>query len=511
MREVYRALDAGGDRPALADAVERFSCCQLLDRARELVSVLREGYGVGPGTPVAVLAWSSPHAFALQLAVHHLGGRLVAVHPGAPASEQAAFLRSCRAELVVLEGPRFGDSGRALEACLPSGSAIGSLSPIEGFSWLGGPSSTHSIPEISDDFSTVLYTGGTTGSPKPVLQGGRFYRMVLQVAAWGAAGTGRCGADFVCTSLTHASGQMSAILSLLGGRALEARQDCTAEELLELIERRCVTGLFLFPSKLGHLLDMVIATRWRRPRNLRYLTYGGGPMSVARIDEAQRLLCPELTQVYGLTEATLVCSLGPDEHRDPMRRHLRSCGRAIPYMECQVRADDGSRLPTGDVGDVCVRGPFATPGYLDEAGTLRPFPGGWCRTGDIGRLDRDGYLYLVDRAKDVIVTGTSTNLYSQLLEDQILQCPSVAQAAVIGVPDRVHCETAHACLVPAAGSVIDVEELNRAIVEAMGEPYRLASVDICDSLPQTSLGKIDKAALRARFWSKPEDRVALRE
>lgn len=510
MREVYRVLDAGGDRPALADAVERFSCCQLLDRARELVSVLRESYAVGPGTPVALLAWSSPHAIALQLAVHHLGGRLVAVHPAAPASEQAAFIRSCRAELVVLEGPRFEASGRALEAYLPTGSTIGSLSPIEGFSWLGGISSTHPIPDVRDDFSTVLYTGGTTGSPKLVLQGGRFYRMVLQVAAWGA-GSRRSGADFVCTSLTHASGQMSAILSLLGGRGLEARQDCPADELLELIERRDVTGLFLFPSKVNYLLDAVIATHWRRPRKLRDLTYGGGPMSVARIDEAQRLLCPELTQVYGLTEATIVCSLGPDEHRDPQRRHLRSCGRAIPYMECQVRADDGTSLPAGDVGEVCVRGPFATPGYLDEGGDLRPLSGGWCSTGDIGRLDPDGYLYLVDRAKDVVVTGTSTNLYSQLVEDRILQCPSVAQAAVIGVPDRVHCEAVHACLVPAAGSVIDVEELNRMIVQAMGQPYHLDSVDICDSLPQTSLGKVDKAVLRARFWSNPEHRVALRE
>lgn len=475
-------------------------------QARELVlrlaSALHE-QRVRPGDGVAVLAGNRPETTLLQFALHLLGARAVWLSTGVAAREQADFLRRASVSVFVYDSDHFAERAYLLadEVDLPRVLSLGE-SPHPDLLALARRSSSLPASAVAGagDVCTVFYTGGTTGQPKLVRHGHTFYDLARRIAAVTPVTADRSHRYLACLPIGHSSGQLSVLLALLRGATVVPMNGFDAGTVLRAIERHRITGTFLVPPLLYELLDHpALATT--DISSLRCLTYGGSWTAPERLREAVRVLGPVLQQVYGMVEAGVVAALGTTEHDLGAPERLRSCGRPLSMAQVRIRDHDGRDVPASEMGEICVRGPLVMKDYwLQPELTTQTVRDGWLYTGDIGHLDSDGYLYITDRAKDVIITGrNATNVYSRLVEDVLLEHPGVRQVAVVGHADDHLGEVVRACVVAApagrSGSELAVE-LRTLVRRRLGELYEPARVEVVDRLPRTSMGKIDKRALR---------------
>jgi fatty-acyl-CoA synthase len=240
--------------------------------------------------------------------------------------------------------------------------------------------------------------------------------------------------------------------------------------------------------------------------------YTGAPPAPSRLRQAIGRFGPVMHQYYATTEHGMITQLLPGQH-DLSRPHLlQSCGKPVPSVDVELRDDNGPVTGAGQVGEVWVRSPMVTEGYWrDPEATRDLLVGGWARTGDLAYRDDEGYLYLVDRAKDVIVTGpTSDNVYSRLLDDFLGTLPGISQAAAVGVPDAQWGEAVHVFLVPEGGTRPDPGEIRRLVAQALGDLYKPKSFSVVARLPRTTLDKIDKKALRAAYLAEAGNDGVLR-
>ncbi len=362
-----------------------------------------------------------------------------------------------------------------------------------------------------------LYTSGTTGLPKGAVLSARNFAPILE----GADEIFDVGPDMVsmvAMPLFHIGGTGWALASMSrGGRAVVVR-DFVPAAVLGAIERHRVTHAFLVPAVLNLLLGApeMVGTDLG---SLRTIFYGASPISDDLLVRAMAGFGCRFAQVYGLTETTgAITTLLPEDHDPdgPRARLLRSAGRPFSHVELRiVDPETGAELPPGSVGEVWTRSEQNMIGYWgkpDESASVLT-DDGWFRSGDAGWLDDDGYLFLHDRIKDMIITG-GENVYPAEVENALLAHPSVADAAVIGIPDEKWGETVKAIVVPTPGAIgrdDDPAALSADILAATRE--RLAhykcptSVDYVDVLPRNPSGKILKRELRAPYWSGQDRRV----
>jgi fatty-acyl-CoA synthase len=291
------------------------------------------------------------------------------------------------------------------------------------------------------------------------------------------------------------------MLTLLRGGTVLLREGFDADDVWRAIAEDGVTGLFLVPPLLYELLDHERG-ELADTSALRTVSYGGASTTPDRLLQAIDRFGPVLQQVYGMVEAGVIAALSSGEH-DPARpRRLESCGRPVRVAEVRIRADERD-LSVDEIGEIQVRGPLVTTGYWSRpelnSDLLRA---GWLRTGDLGFLDEDGMLHIVDRMKDVIITGRhATTVPSRLVEDVLADHDLVGQAAVVGVADDRLGERIHAVVVPAHGTRLRpglADALRSLVRSRLGVLYEPASVEVVSSLPLTPLGKVDKLVLRAR-------------
>ena len=271
-----------------------------------------------------------------------------------------------------------------------------------------------------------------------------------------------------------------------------------------MIEKHKITTTFLVPVMIYMLLD----SRRRRPptcRAWRRLIYGASAMSPTRLAEGIRKWGPIFFQCYGQSEAPMVLShLKKADHDLDRPERLASCGRPTPWVRLALLDDDNNEVDPGESGEICVRGPLVMAGIpRPPEQTAEAFAGGWMHTGDVGRFDEDGFLYIVDRKKDMIISG-GFNVFPREVEDVIATHPSVAQVAVIGVPDETWGEAVKAVVVPRPGESVDAGELVALVKQAKGPVQAPKSVDIVDAIPLSALGKPDKKALREQYWGDRE-------
>jgi long-chain acyl-CoA synthetase len=281
--------------------------------------------------------------------------------------------------------------------------------------------------------------------------------------------------------------------------------------VIQTIERYRITNMTAVPTMLRMLLDHPQAKR-RDLSSLRTVTFGGAPMPGALLSELLALAPgTRFLHCYGMTETTASCTTLPGHYVMPEGRHLGkalSIGRAMLGHDIAILDPEDCELVPGLVGEIVVRGPTVTAGYWRKpelsAATLR---GGWLHTGDAGYLDEDGFLFIVDRLKDMIITG-GENVYSREVEDVVYAFPGVAQCAVIGVPDERWGERVHAIVAPSPGRSLDPEALIahcRAHIAGYKCPR---SVDVrSDPLPLSGANKIDKASLRAPYWAERRSKL----
>ncbi len=267
--------------------------------------------------------------------------------------------------------------------------------------------------------------------------------------------------------------------------------------MLAAIERERISHMFLLPPLLYQLMDHPEVDR-TDTSSLRMLTYGGCASSPTRLAAAVRRFGPVLNQFYGQNEAGVISMLSPQDH-DPRRPELlRTAGKIMEGVEVAVRDADGRRLPAGEHGEICVRSPHVMKGYWKQPElTAEVLRDGWLHTGDIGFVDSDGYVTIVDRLKDMIVV-VGGHVYTVELEDVLNSHPQVLQSAVLGVPDANLVERVHAVVVRTPGGDVGEKELRAMVRDRKGAMYEPASIAFVDALPLTDAGKPDKKLLRGR-------------
>ncbi len=346
-------------------------------------------------------------------------------------------------------------------------------------------------------------TGGTTGRPKGVML---THRNLLVFAAHLMLGTPyRDGVpvNLAAAPMTHTAGVLSLATAARGGRlVIMARPDPAL--IPELIAEHRVTEFFLPPTVIYRLLE-VPGIEGHDYSSLRYFIYGAAPMSVDKLRRAIEVFGPVMTQFYGQTEApATIAYLSPAEHIEngqPARdERLAACGRPMPLVKVAIVDDAGRPLVQGETGEICVRGDLVMKGYYgDEEQTARTIVDGWLHTGDVGRLDAEGYLHITDRKKDMIISG-GFNVYPSEIEQVIWSHPAVQDCAVIGVPDDDWGEAVKAVVECKPGMSVERTALIDLCKSRLGSVKAPKSVDFVDALPRSSIGKVLKRELRDRYW-----------
>jgi acyl-CoA synthetase (AMP-forming)/AMP-acid ligase II len=294
-------------------------------------------------------------------------------------------------------------------------------------------------------------------------------------------------------------------MTLFSGGALFLDYDFDIGKILGLIERERITSTFFTPPLYYQLLDHPDLDR-TDTSSLQMVSVGGSACAPSRLVEGIERLGPVLRPVYGMTEAPLLTALPALGSQPGFRDRLASCGQPYGDIRVEIRDGKGVALPPGEAGAVWVSGGLTMSGYWGQPQlTEETLVDGWLGTGDVGYLDADGYLFLVDRQKDIIITGLgSTNVYTRPVEDVLAGHPGVSAAAVIGVPDEEEGEAVHAVVVPAAGATVTPEELRELVRSELNDIWTPKRVEFVDELPLTDVGKVDKNALRDRYAAQAE-------
>ena len=348
--------------------------------------------------------------------------------------------------------------------------------------------------------ASLMYTSGTTGAPKAVVLTHRSWERVADRTEE-VLGFSEGEVILHVAPLTHGAGFLLLPTLRRGGHNLLCRS-YDAARTVSLIDERGVTGMFMVPSMIRMLLD-ALPDGWTPPDTLRRVYYAGSPIDAQTLREAARRFPGRMIQSFAQMESPMFFTVldAVDHERalaDPDSPLVRSAGRVLPRVELRIADDNGADLPPGEAGEILARAPQTMIGYWNRPeATAEALADGWLHTGDVGYLTDDGYLYIVDRKKDMIVTGGS-NVYAREVEDVLHRLPQVAEAAVVGLPDRIWGEAVTAVVVPAGDDRDEAAVIAgcRNWLAGYRVPKRVVWVD---ALPRNPYGKVLKRELRDRL------------
>jgi fatty-acyl-CoA synthase len=301
-----------------------------------------------------------------------------------------------------------------------------------------------------------------------------------------------------CTPLSHAGAAMF-LPTLMKGGTMLVLPGFDPPQVMQAIQDHRINCMMLVPTMIYALLDHPRFAQFDLS-SLQTIFYGASAISPVRSKEAIERIGPVFFQFYGQAEAPMsVCVLRKSEHHVNDMRRLASCGRPVPWVHVELLDSNHAPVADGEPGEICVRGPLVMDGYRNNAElTAEAFSAAWLHTGDVAVRDPDGFLRIIDRTKDMIISG-GFNIYPREIEDILSEHPSVSQVAVIGVPHPKWGEAVKALVVLRAGHTASAQELIALVVERKGSFQAPKSVEFIDSIPQTAVGKPDKKALRAQY------------
>jgi len=497
---LHRAVQQQADAVMTICGERRRTFAEVADRVARLAGAL-QGLGVGPGDRVGILALNSDRYAEYLLAVPWAGAVLNPVNIRWSPAEIAYSLADCDTRVLFVD-----ESFVPMLAAFPGLTTVIYLgdgpAPDGTLDYEGLIAGAHPVADAcrgGDALAGVFYTGGTTGSPKGVM----LSHTNLATSWLGSAATGclptRASRSLHCAPMFHlvALAVWGSTL-LLGGSHVFVPSFKTVP-VFEAIAVHQVTDVLVVPTMIQLLVDDPQLGSYDLS-SLRAILYGASPIPEAVLERGMKVLPGvTFTQAYGLTEtAPIVTVLTPDDHRNGL---LRSAGQAAPHSELRIVDALGNPVPVATIGEITVRGDHLMAGYWDKpAETAAVLRDGWLHTGDAGYLDAAGYLYVVDRLKDMIVTG-GENVYSAEVENAVARHPAVAQCAVIGVPDPDWGERVHAVVVPRPGqtpTLADLRDHTKTLIAGYKAPR---SLELVDTLPTSGAGKILKRALRDPHWA----------
>ena len=496
-------------------------CLTMAGRARSYADVQQLSWviaralarsGVQPGDKVAVLSGNDPVAFSCVFGVARAGAVWCPVNPRNEAAENRELLDLFDCTCLIFQGS-FAPLVARIAPDLPQVTTLvcldqddpGVLGAIPLRRWLAGLPDGPWQAEPPDDVAIIAGTGGTTGKPKGVQLTGHNIETMTALTLMGYPFSGR-PVYLALAPLTHAAGVLCFPIMALGGEIVIMPAPDLAG-FLALIGRHRVTHAFLPPTLIYLLLDHPgLATA--DLGSLQCLWYGAAPMSAARLEQAISAIGPVMGQLFGQTEAPMMIStMAPKDHFYPdgslARERFTSAGRPAPLVTVAIMDDEGRLLPAGQRGEIVVRGPLVMAGYYhDPVTSAEAARHGWHHTGDIGYLDPDNYLFIVDRAKDMIITG-GFNVYSAEVEQALLAHPAVLDCAVIGLPDDKWGERVTAVIQPHPGQSPAGADLRAFVKARLGSVKAPKQVEVWPDLPRSKVGKVLKAEVRSRLLDDP--------
>jgi long-chain acyl-CoA synthetase len=489
-----RAVRVAGSAEAVACGDVRLSYDETWERCRRLVGGLR-ALGLRPGDRVGIVGPNCHRYLEIYQAVPGAGFVLVPVNARHTAAELRYALTDAGVRLLFTSLPA-ADLG--VESVVDLGDGYERL--------LAGAEPVEPPDDLDeDDLAGLFYTGGTTGAAKGVMLTHR--NLVANAMHIQAFWPFRPATRWLAAApMFHAAGSFAVLATVWHGGAHVVLPAFHPADVLDLVARERVTDTLVVPTMLAALADEQLA----RPRDVSTWTrigHGGAPCATETARRAHAAFPQaELIHLYGATETAPIATALLHEEAYLDAPQAGSCGQAVVGVDVAVRAPTGAAAAEGEIGEVLVRGPNVMAGYWNKAAeTAAALDGGWYRTGDLGYQDDGGFLYLVDRAKDMIVTG-GENVYSTEVEEVLYRHPAVLEAAVFGVPDPVWGEAVHAVVVPR--SAVTAEVL-LAHCRASLAGYKLPkAVDLRGQpLPKSGAGKLLKRELREPFWAGSADRA----
>lgn len=498
-RMLVDALERQGDHPALHMGDVVLTARQFRDRLSVLDQAVRH-LGINPLDSASVLSRNSPDLLVLMGVSMVLSLRNTPLAAMSSAEDHAYVVNDAEIDTIFFE-PHFETHIRGVQELVGRPLRLVSLGPSEiGVDLFATAEQFEpgqiEVPEVDPEAHGGLsYTGGTTGFPKGIMHNaiGGSAMLQIQMAEWDWPENARV---LVTTPLSHAGASLF-LPTLLRGGCLYVVPSFDPASFFETVQRHRITVTMMVPTMIYALLDFPDFDSYDMS-SLERIYYGAASISPVRLREAIQRIGPVFFQFYGQSECpmTMMVLRREDHDVDDLDR-LATCGRPVPWVDLRLLDEDFQEVAVGEVGEICVRGPLVMAGYWKQPELTREvFAGGWLHTGDLARRDAEGFVTIVDRTKDMIISG-GFNVYPREVEDALGMHPDVAAAAVVGKPDDRWGEAVTAFVVTRGNTVIDTEELFEIVRSLKGSVHVPKSVHFIDAIPTTALGKIDKKALRA--------------
>ena len=469
-----------------------------------MIAAFQEAFddaGLASGQRLALLTANRPETWCAGVAAQGLGLAITWLHPLGSLEAQRFQLEDSEAVALVVDADHFGERGGELVGALP-GLRVFRLGAADYGSDLlaaaAGGARTPVDRSAPDLLATLNYTGGTTGRSRGVARSSLgLTRMAIDILA-----------DFeipaaprylAVAPISHVTGT-NVLPVLLRGGTIHLLPRFDPERILQTVAAERINFMLMVPTMIYGLLDHPALGR-HDLGSLELLLYGASAMSPTRLLEGIERIGPVFSQLYGQTECYPIALMPRADHDPAHPERFSACGFPISGVEVRLLDDEGRQVPVGEPGEICVRGPVVMREYWRQPEqTAAALAGGWLHTGDIARADEVGRLYIVDRKKDMIVSG-GFNVYPREVEDALASHPAVGMATVVGVPDDKWGETVLALVVRRAGASPSAGELIHHVRDRKGALLAPKRIEFVDSLPLTPLGKVDKKAIRAAYWA----------
>ncbi len=512
--DIVRTHGTGlADRTALVEGERTRSWGELLARSIRVANALRAA-GVGPQDRVAFLDKNSIEHFEVFYGCALINAVSCDINWRLAAPEVEFIVNDAHAKVFVVH-KEFAAVLEAIRPNLVHTSLVvvigGDGCDVEYESWVAsGGTDDPKVASAPDDVAFQLYSSGTTGRPKGVMLTNDNFFCLLP----GAIDFWKLSDDMVnlvAMPLFHIGGSGWATAGQYVGSKSIILRDLDFNELIGLFAKYGITHAFLVPAVLQFMLIMPGVAE-ADFSSIRLIVYGASPISLDVLTKSVETFKCDFMQVYGLTETTGATTLLPVEDHDPKgpnTHRLRSCGLPAPGVEIRiVDRETGKDMPTGEVGEIWIRSPQVMKGYWNNPKATEESitADGWFKSGDAGYVDADGYVYIHDRVKDMIVSG-GENVYPAEVESALMAHPGITDVAVIGVPDEKWGETVKAIVVKAQGVEVTEREIIEFAKERLAKFKCPTSVDWIDALPRNPSGKILKKDLRAPYWEGRERQV----